>query len=145
MHFPPFIFSCADVGAHRAVSAARCLPPSKWQLSRQKVFFLDENKLGYWVDFLVAASQPVSHCPPEVWSCFVFCCSLIGVESSLSCPCRSFYYYFFSLPVGRGLCLGKCPAKMLSWKLRILTPTTLHSTLLLSGCSHRRKRRAYAG
>ncbi len=37
-----------------------------------------------------------------------------------------------------GLCFGECPARMLSWKLRILTPT-MSLSLLLSGCSHRRK------
>lgn len=63
-------------------------------------------------------------------------------SSSLALPLSHAVQKFFAFRWG--LCLGKCPARMLSWKLRILTPTTCF-TLLLLGCSHRRKRQAYAG
>lgn len=86
--------------------------------------------------FLVADSQLQL---TVVFACYaLFFLSLFHLLTLSHAVQKKFFAF------GWGLCLGKCPAKMLSWKLRILTPTTFF-TLLLSGCSHRRKRQAYAG
>ena len=88
------------------------------------------------IDFFVADSQLQL---TVVFACYALFFLSLSHLLTLSHAVQKKFFAF-----GWGLCLGKCPAKMLSWKLRILTPTTFF-TLLLSGCSHRRKRQAYAG
>ncbi|MED6279467.1 hypothetical protein CHARACLAT_001182 [Characodon lateralis] len=139
-HFLPLFcfFSCAAVGAHMSYVCAEpavCPLLEDDNAESKKVNHRNKKEADYF--WSLPASQALS-----VGG--VLTLLLLYLNCTMALMSVQKFYLFFC-PSDGGLCMGKRPAKMLSWKLRILTSTTLRSTLLLLGCSHRRERQAYAG